>query len=206
MPTTVRDGFDIESPTDVEVPNWFDNELRSDLIKKVNRQRGLLSFVDTLVIGGHTKRYNWSEITRIIEEDCQQVYDYKFSPDIVVGIKSGGAFIAKYVSGCLGVNKVGYLRVDRYNPVLGSAFLAVVFKYYRQARLTPTSSLDLRNRHVLVVDDQIRSGKSLDLARRWIEAQGAAEVKTFCLFTQGAKADFGNRPELMIDSPWGDDP
>ncbi len=96
--------------------------------------------------------------------------------------------------------------MNRYSPVLGSAFLAVILKYFRRAQFTADTPGELAGKRVLLVDDQIRSGKSMDVARRWIEDRGTAEIRTFCLFTQGARADFGNRRGIMMNSPWGDDP
>jgi hypoxanthine phosphoribosyltransferase len=203
--------------TDVKLPNWFDEQLRAELVKKANRKYGLLSFVDSIAFAvldrafgndkwRFKKAHSWRDLEQCIELDCREIRDANFEPDLIVGVKSGGAFIANYVAACLDTSQVEYINVDRYSPVLGSAFLAVVLKYFRRARLVTSFDVDLTGQRVLIVDDQTRTGKSLNMARQWVEHNGAADVKTYCVFTQGAVTDFGNREGIMMNSPWGDDP
>jgi hypoxanthine phosphoribosyltransferase len=200
-----------------DLPDWFDDRLAESLHRKRNRPRGALSFIDvaafktlSFCFGSKTWRYDqphdWSELERYIEHDCDEIRAADFRPDAIIGIRSGGAFIANYVGRCLGVRDVGYVRVDRYSPVLGSAFLAVICKYFAAPRLTADADLDLTGRKVLLVDDQVRTGKSLSTARQWVEERGAVEIRTYCMFTQGYRPDFGRRAGIMMNCPWGDDP
>lgn len=200
-----------------EIPDWFDDQLRDDLHRKIHRKRGPLSFVDVAaysvldrVIGKPTWRfkdaYGWPELEEYITEDCRAIRQSGFRPDVILGVKSGGAFIANYVARCLETKQVEYINVDRYTPIFGSAFVAFLCRYFRAARLTIRSAVDLSRRKVLIVDDQVITGKSLQAARNWAEKNGASEVKTYCIFTQRAETDFGNRSGIMMKSPWGDDP
>lgn len=200
-----------------DLPIWFDERLTPALLRKRNRPRGALSFVDVAAFrvlnscfGSTTwryhQRYHWRELEQYIEQDCREISDSDYQPNAIIGILSGGAFIANYVGQCLGVREIGYVRVDRYAPVLGSAFLAVFCKYFFTPKLVVEADLDLSNRKVLLVDDQVRTGKSLDVARRWAESRGAGEIRTYSLFTQGYRPNFGRRAGIMMNSPWGDDP
>ena len=117
--------------TKMEFPDWFDRRLRVELLKKVNRKRGLLSFVDSLVFTvlsrvygntawRYTEAHSWRELKEYIEEDCRDICESGFKPDVVVGVKSGGAFIANYVARCLDISQVEYIYMDRYSPVTNS--------------------------------------------------------------------------------------
>ena len=39
----------------------------------------------------YARKYDWSELERFIEDDCREVRAADFRPDLIVGIKSGGA-------------------------------------------------------------------------------------------------------------------
>ena len=206
-----------EAYPSLDLPDWFDDQLRDELARKVGRKRGILLFVDWLafavlaaICGDSDWRFqrphSWSELEAMMQRDCAEIAGAGFSPQVVVGVKSGGAFIAKYVADQLEVERVEYIDVNHYAPLMGSAFLAVIVKYFTSAQITSSQTGDVSGQRVLIVDDQIRSGRSLFAARRWAEENGASETKTYCLFTQGARADYGNCKGIMMRSPWGDDP
>jgi hypoxanthine phosphoribosyltransferase len=206
-----------DAATEVEVPDWFDERLVADLVRKRSRPRGVFSLLDVIVLHSlgtafgtktwrYARKYDWSELEGFIGDDCREILAADFRPDVIVGIKSGGAFIANFVAQQLGVRQVGYVRVERYAPIWGSTCLAFVCKYLRAPRLTVLTDLELAGRKVLLVDDQTLTGKSLTITRRWIEESGASEVRSYCIFTQKFRPDFGNRSGIMLNSPWGDDP
>lgn len=206
-----------DASSDAEVPDWFDETLVEDLVRKRNRPRGLFSLLDMVVLNTlsaafgtktwrYARKYDWSELERFIEDDCREVQAADFRPDLIVGIKSGGAFIANFVARRLGVGNVRYVRVERYSPIFGSTCLAFICKYFRAPKLTTSCDGEFAGLKVLLVDDQTLTGKSLSIARRWIESRGAKEVRTYCTFTQKFQPDFGRRSGIMLNSPWGDDP
>ena len=199
------------------LPAWFDLSLKQELLDKKNRPRGLLCYIDLLcnyalewIVRSPSWRYvapyEWSELEALIEEDAREIRASTFRPDVVIGIKSGGAFISNYVARCLDVQLVGYVRVARYTPILGCSALAFFLRYFSGARLRTETDIELAGQNVLIVDDQVRTGKSLLAVRRWTEIRGAKEVRTYCMFSQGAKADFGSRDGMIVNCPWGDDP
>ena len=199
------------------LPEWFDRRLRGELLRKRNRPRGACSIIDAAAFWmmgmlvrnaswRFSREYDWSELESYIEDDCREIRASDFQPDVVVGIKSGGAFIANLVGTLLGTSDVGYVRVERYSPVWGSTVLALLTKYFRAPKLVVDTDLDLTGRKVLLVDDQVLTGKSLSLARQWVESCGASEIRTYCVFTQGYRPDYGTRSGIMMKSPWGDDP
>lgn len=207
-------------------PEWFDQRLLPALAAKRHRRRGRLHFLDALVFGAldlaeslhgfsFTRRHSWVELEGIVREDCARVREQGFVPDAVVGIHSGGAFLAGFVARELGVPLVDYVRVVHYPPVLGSMLLAFLTRSFRAPELEPSADgVDVTGRRVLVVDDQVCTGRSLALARDWLLQRGAETVKTYCLFSQhgygvyapATTIDFGGRRGVLIYAPWGDDP
>lgn len=206
-----------ERAAEATVPEWFDRRLLPDLVRKVNRPRGIVSLVDTVVLHGlsflfgtkrwrYVKQYDWSELEHFIGDDCREIIASGFRPEVIIGIRSGGAFLANCVARQLGVSTVGYIGVDRYSPLLGSTCLAFVWKFFRAPKLTCDLQTDVAARKVLLIDDQTATGKTLRLASGRLESSGACEIRTYCVFTQGFRPDFGRRSGIMLNAPWGDDP
>jgi len=202
----------------VELPEWFDETLKQDLMRKRFRRSGRLHVLDQLVFSlldvvasssywRYGREYSWKDLEALIHEDCSEVRKSGFKPETIVGIKSGGAFIANFVARCLAVRPVHYIRVSHYAPIFGSAVLPVLLRCRSLATLVSHDAMtDLRGRSVLLVDDQIRTGRSMEAAQQWVRQRGAGEVRTYCVFCQGARTDFGNRDGIMMRVPWGTDP
>ncbi len=214
-----RPHFELRArPEPADLPEWFDKTLVPELLRKRDRRPGRLRVLDTCLFSlldlvssssywQYRKPYSWKEIESLIREDCDGIRSSGFQPETIVGIKSGGAFIARFVARCLAVESVHYVRVSHYAPILGSAVLPVLLR----CRSTPTlvghePIPDLQGQAVLLVDDQIRTGRSMEAALEWVRQQGAREVRTYCVFCQGARTDFGNRDGIMMHVPWGTDP
>ena len=200
-----------------DLPDWFDPRLVGLLKRKLGRKKTILSFVDwvtfqilELVVRpkgwSYLRPVTWGDLETMIQADCQVITDLEYAPDVVVGIKSGGAFIANYVAKCLGVEEVCYVQVEYYRPIFSSTVLAFITRFLRRARLTLTGELDVQGKRVLLVDDQVYTGKSLRAARAYLEQSGAAAVKTYCVYITGSSTDFAGRRGRMNYVPWGDDP
>ena len=90
-----------------------------------------------------------------------------FTPDFVVGIVRGGLVPARVLSNLLGVKSMFCLNVDNIEG---------------QRVVNSNINYPLSGKKLLLVEDMLETGKSLIVAKEFLEEKGA-EVKTACLYT-----------------------
>lgn len=201
----------------VEIPEWFDPALAALLQRKKNRKRAGLHLFDLLIFHGlerlvkpkdwsYTRPVAWKELEGWMQQDCERIQATGFVPDLIVGIKSGGAFIANFMAKCLGVRDVRYLQVKYYSPLLGSTVLSFLTRSLRKAQLQVDAPIPVEGKRILLVDDQIYTGHTINTARDWLLKQGAAAIHTYCLISARETADYCYRTGRLNYVPWGDDP
>jgi len=89
-----------------------------------------------------------------------------YQPDIIVGITRGGIVPARLLSTDLHVKEMYCLTVQKSGE---------------ERRVVTDLLVDLVGKEILLVEDQLETGKSLIAARSYLEAKGA-RVKTACLY------------------------
>ncbi|MBS3169005.1 hypothetical protein J4210_00845 [Candidatus Woesearchaeota archaeon] len=198
-------------------PAWFDPALVKLLEKKRDRsgihpfkrlldwavRQPLKVIVPREVFNTH--KHTWSDIERLVQEGIEMIKLGNYQPDVVVGIKSGGAFIANYVASCLGVGIVGYMKASHYSDKSGS-IATTVFQMGEAAVIKESCTVEVLEKRVLLVDDQVATGASLQAAKQHLQDRGAGTVKTYCLFAKDPElVDYFNNPGLGIYFPWGKD-
>lgn len=130
---------------------------------------------------------NWTEFIKEIKELSEKV-DYK--PDLIIGISRGGIIPARYLCTCLNVKKLHCVSVAKI----------------RDKRKVITDILEgLRGENILLVEDILETGKSLVVAKEYLERKGA-KVKTACLYTMSISEvtpDYSLREiEKITEFPW----
>lgn len=186
----------------VEVPEWFDNDLVSLLEKKIDRSkikkqdrtldwvlRQILKACPSQLTGISTKKFTWEDIETIIEEGSKDLQS-KYSPDLIIGVKSGGAFIANYVAKCLDVKDVDYMRISHYSDKSRSVVKSAVTSYDQPAIIKEEPKKPVLEKKVLLVDDQTATGATLKAGTEYLKEKGVKDVKTFCLYSARPKPDF----------------
>jgi len=88
-------------------------------------------------------------------------------PDVVIGIARGGVIPAVLLSKSLKVKDMYVLKVQKEGD---------------ERRVMAEIFTDVSNSKVLLVEDMLETGKSIIVAKQYLEAKGA-EVKTACLYT-----------------------
>jgi len=200
-----------------DVPEWFDPALLDLLNRKRHRKRWGLYFFDTLVLWlmellvrpngwSYVKPITWSDLEAMMEQDCQCIQSSGFAPNLIIGVKSGGAFIANFIAKRLGIPNVQYVHVTYYSPIFGSTVLAFITRFLRKPRFRIERPIDVEGKRVLLVDDQIYTGRTLRAASDWLVQNGVHEIKTYCLYASREETDFCYRRGRMNYVPWGDDP
>ena len=192
-----------------QLPPWFDSRLRATILAKArdnlfsNRWQHYVLKPFTPKISN--RRVRWSDIEAMI--DALEL-DRPF--DCVVGVLSGGAFIANYVALRHRIAQVHYARSRLWSDLSLVENALTSARYYLGLRneIAPRfidADLDLRGQRVLLVDDSVCTGVTLETVAALCRDRGAAEVETLALFCH---------PEHMTDHhhqvamtpliwPWG---
>jgi hypoxanthine phosphoribosyltransferase len=118
-----------------------------------------------------------------------------YDPEVIVGIAKGGVLPATVIA--------SLLRREFYPIRLSRRHNDEIVRETPELLLGPPPSI--AGQRVLLVDDIVVSGITLDLARRTCLEQGAAEVRTASLFAHS----FSQRPDYvalvsdaLIITPW----
>ena len=129
----------------------------------------------------------WDKLRGEVKELAGKI-DY--TPDSIVGIVRGGLVPAQLLSSELGVK-------DMY---------ALTMKKVGEERNVTSDILeDISGKKVLLVEDMLETGRSLVVAKEYLEKKGA-EVKTACLYTMPMseiKPDFSLKEvTAVVPFPW----
>lgn len=122
----------------------------------------------------------WEEVERWTIELAEKLGEYK--PDFVIGISRGGwipAVLLSRLKGGWSLIPIDIVRIGEERRVSG---------------LFALDSSILTDKNVLLVEDILETGRSLIVAREFLEQNGA-KVKTICFFTR----DFSEvKPDYII--------
>lgn len=93
-----------------------------------------------------------------------------YSPDVIVGIARGGLIPARLLSTHLSVKDMFCLAVKKIGD---------------RRKVTVTIDEDINGKNILLVEDMLETGRSLIIAKQYLEERGA-NVKTACLYIMPA--------------------
>jgi hypoxanthine phosphoribosyltransferase len=122
---------------------------------------------------------SWNNIENIIKNiKIQNKYD------IVIGIKSGGAYISNYVAKINDIPNVGYIKIKKIkqeneNNGIYSRFNQSLYNNMYKLK-SFYSPIDLRNKRVLIVDDGLLSGKTFHQVKKFIKTKNPKKYHYFC--------------------------
>lgn len=141
----------------------------------------------------------------MLDDVCMEVMEDGYKADIVIGIKSGGAFIANYIALYIPVEEVDYIRVSHYSDKSRSVVKSLS-QLNKKAKVSEKNKVSVADKRVLLVDDQTATGASLIAGTTFMEEQGAREVRTLCLFSKHSYlVDYYAKHGLGVYFPWGKD-
>lgn len=109
-------------------------------------------------------KMTWDEIESEIKKLAAKIH---FIPDIIIGIVRGGIIPARLLSNHFNIKNMYCLTVTK----IGS-----------KRKITSDILEDIKNKKILLVEDVLETGKSLTVAKEYLEKKGAI-VKTACLYT-----------------------
>jgi hypoxanthine phosphoribosyltransferase len=192
-------------------PLWLDDSLVELLSSKTSKKKCYKTgVINSMYYYFHPRGEKGSYTWKNLEETLNH-YELPdgYKPEAIVGIKSGGAFIANYLGHRLGVSDVSYIGITNYNnKSLYERLETVLYRDYKndkKCKITEIPQISPRNKVILLVDDQSATGASVKLAREYLIAAGAKDVKVFCLYVQSSEIDFAYKRGFRLIWPWGID-
>ncbi len=111
-------------------------------------------------------RMSWDATIEYCERLARMVGDFR--PDIIVGLSRGGLVPTRIMSDMLGVQEVG---------ILGISFYKALGRPSDFPRITQELTMDLSGKRVLIVDDVADTGRSLAVAKDYLQRKGAGDVR-----------------------------
>ncbi len=120
----------------------------------------------------------------------RKIKKFGYKPDMIIGILRGGAIPARYLSKALDVKKMSAIEV---------------IKDGEGRRVVAAPTYDLEGLKILLVEDMLESGKSLDVGEKYLESKGAI-VKTACFYIMPQSEIepdlYLEEIEDVVDFPW----
>ena len=135
----------------------------------------------------------WAEFDRAVQKLARTIRE-SYAPQAVVGVAHGGVFVGGALSSALGCDFFP-VRISRRSRDKGTL----------KPKLSGEMPRELKGKRVLIVDDVVSSGDTLELATTLALKVGAREVNTAALVSRpgGFAPGFCALPtEALVVFPW----
>ena len=168
-------------------PDWVHPSLYPIIYnKQVNTSflSKLLYYGGHVLINSDYGFLTWRDLETLLDDKVTNMQ----KPDVVIGIKTGGAILAGRISQKLGI-PMDFIRTKRaiYNCTSSVQNSVDVLKdvinvesnHKEDYQVCEKPRIDLGGKHVLLVDETAYSGGTIQSAKRYLLMKGAATVRTF---------------------------
>ncbi len=115
----------------------------------------------------------WKKINEAILRLAQNIISEGLETDLIVGILRGGYIVARILSDMLGTDNIGVVEVKFYKGIEERAERPII---------TQPLTVDVKGKSVLIVDDVVDSGRTLEIVTEQVRLRGAKSVRTAVLF------------------------
>lgn len=206
------------------VPDWFDRRtlpfLKNKFEQRHERAKSSLNLLYSYVSeNGRLGDARWGHVEKLCAQAVRNIpqSEKEAGPyDVCVGITSGGAFIAPYISKLLGIKRCEFVTIRKYS-CLGvrkriQTWLWSGGKKQRRRRKIKLDSVkgsdlhDIKGKRILLCDDQLATGETLDTATDFLTRTcGARSVHRICLTSlppSYPNCTIGTA-NLLLLWPWG---
>lgn len=189
------------------VPSWMDSHLVPILEKKKEKRSSFGSYLlfSTIPEIDTSNIYTWKILENMMDEFLEKDFR-EYNPELIIGIKTGGVFIANYLSYKSGVEYAS-IRVSHYpdTSLIGKLKHHAV-KEPVLSEIPPNFTEMISGKRVLIVDDIVGSGATIRVAKDKIKEEGARMIRTYTVFTKKVGfTDFESLSAVGLFMPWGND-
>ena len=131
-------------------------------------------------------------ITKSFDEVAERFLNIRFDEefDLIVAIANGGVIPAAILNQQLGL-ELQLLKINLRDPEQRPR--------YDAPRLLSPIDFEVKGKRILLVEDRVKTGATLEYARKLLREQEALSVKTFAV---NGKADYALYDESCFCFPW----
>ncbi len=115
----------------------------------------------------------WKKIHEASLKLASEITKERLEIDLIVGILRGGYIVARILGDMLGTENIGVVEVKFYKGIEERAERPII---------TQPLTADVKGKNVLVVDDVVDSGRTLEIVTEQVRLRGARSVRTAVLF------------------------
>jgi len=130
--------------------------------------------------------YSWQELGEDIFHLAKKIIESGEKFDRVIALAKGGLTFSRSLVDYLHIEEVSSLHVEFYNGINSTLPTPVI---------TQSIPVSLRNEKILLFDDLVDSGKTIDTALEYLKHRGVASIKTATFFV---KPHSSIRPDFVI--------
>ncbi len=140
---------------------------------------------------------SWADVYAMLLGIATKVRHEKFKPDIIVGVSRGGWVPTRILSDLLGTKNLALVGIEFYDAAI---------KMRENPVLTQPVTIPIQSKNILLVDDIVDTGATLQLAKKHLLGEGAEPVKTATIYykpTSAVKPDYYGKPtRSWVIFPW----
>ena len=115
----------------------------------------------------------WNELYADVIKLGISIIKSGFKPDLIVAIARGGWVIGRLLSDVLDIDNVASIRIRFYKEISETL---------KEPILEQPIGVNVENKKVLIVDDVVDTGKTIEFAKRYINTLSPSEVKCATLY------------------------
>ena len=117
--------------------------------------------------------YDWTELGQLVFELCQQILTTEKKFDRLIALSKGGLTFARSLVDYLDIPDISIIKIEFYTGIGDTT---------RTPIITQSLPVNIQNEKILIFDDLVDSGETLELAKKYISQHGAKKVETAILF------------------------
>lgn len=115
----------------------------------------------------------WSQIYDMLLSQTQKIQNQNYKPEIIIAVAKGGLIPARTLTDLLEIQELGYIHIEFYKDIN---------KTRQEPTLKQNLTIQVLGKKTLLVDDIADTGRSLNLAKTYLQQQGACQIKTATLY------------------------
>jgi len=173
------------------IPKWFENdkhliEILKDKIEKNNGSKKLHNYVvKPMLLHLKLRVVTWNDLEKYCDELIKKIKIDEV--DVVIGIKTGGYFVGKYIA--WKINKpFKFVNSKLWSGISMDKNLRQAYQFYKGDKFSPniTEIPDVEDKRVLVCDDTSYTGMTMTNVVEKLKKEGKPkDVKTLCIWIFG---------------------
>lgn len=119
--------------------------------------------------------YDWETLGTYIFQLARQIIDQKLEFDRLVALAKGGLTFSRSLVDYALIPELSSLQIEFYTGIGQTAKTPVI---------TQSLPVTVKNERILIFDDIVDTGETMELAVKYLQYHGAASISTASLFTK----------------------